>query len=72
MERALYKNTLIPKLFWESKVNGAHAVPVVLLPRHEDDEEADHEARHGHGEGGERSERKILGQKVGQNSSDDG
>ncbi len=52
--------------------NHAHDVSVVLLPGHEDDEEADHEAGHGHGERGERSERKILGQEVGQNSGDDG
>ena len=47
-------------------------VPEVLIPGHEDDQEADHEARHGHGEGSQRSKGEIFGQEVGQNSGYDG
>ena len=49
-----------------------YAVTKVLIPGHEDDQEADHEARHGHGEGSQRSKGEIFGQEVGQNSGYDG
>ena len=48
-----------------------HAVSVIFLPGHEHHEEADHEAGHSHGEGGQGAEREILGQKVSNDSGDD-
>ena len=55
--------------FWPQMT---YAVSKVFIPGHEDDEEADHEAGDGHGEGGKRTQRQIFGQKVGEDSGNDG